>query len=196
MHASNAAWLSQRYSCLLFPLGEQAFDFECLSGWSWLIDAALQLIHYRAEAQHLEVQVRQVKEKFGALRIYHHGGDACTDAICDIIERVSENVCEVCGGAGINLPAHKWLSTRCEAHRAAVLDASLSTSRAGYHGHGLAMSICQIVNFFGEPRLAVQWCQTPMMALHGVRPCELLGTLSGRVEITTLLGRLSYGTLP
>lgn len=196
MHPSNAAWLSQRYSSLLVPRGDETFDFECLSGWAWLIDAALLLLYSCAEAQHLELQVTQVKEKFGALRIYHHGGDACTDAICDITEQISENVCEVCGGAGINLPTHQWLSTRCEAHRAAVLDVSRSTSRAGYHGHGLAMSICQIVNFFGEPRLAVQWCQTPVMALHGSRPCELLGTFSGRAEIITLIGRLSHGALP
>ncbi|HCF5748783.1 TPA: DUF2384 domain-containing protein [Pseudomonas aeruginosa] len=140
--------------------------------------------------------MRQIKEKFGALRIYHHGGDACTDAICDVIEQISENVCEVCGGAGMNVLTHQWFSTRCEAHRAATLDASRCTSRAGHYAHGLAMSICQIISFFGEPRLAVQWCQTPIMALHGARPCELLGTLSGRLEITTLLGKLSHGTLP
>lgn len=196
MHVSNTAWLSQRYSCLLFPRGEETFDFECLSGWSWLIDATLQVLYSRAESQHLDLQVTQIKEKFGALRIYHHGGDVCIDAICDISERISENICEVCGGAGVNRTTHQWLSTRCEPHRAVVIDVPYSTRRAGYHGHGLAMSICQIGNFFADPRQAVQWCQTPLIALHGATPCELLSTLSGRVEITTLLGRLSYGVHP
>lgn len=196
MHASNATWLSQRYARLLVPQGEGCFDFECLSGWTWLIDAALQLLYSRAEAQRLDLHVTQIKEKFGALRIHHHGGDACIDAICDIAERISENVCEVCGEPGINLSTHDWLSTRCELHRTGSSDTPWGIWRAGYHGHGLAMSICQIINFFGEPRLAVQWCHTPLMALNGARPCELLGTLSGRVEITTLLGRLTHGALP
>lgn len=196
MHASNAEWLSQRYARLFSSREVGVFDFECLSGWTWLIDAALQLLSSRAETQCLDLHVMQIKEKFGALRIYQHGGDACIEAICDITERISENVCEVCGASGINLSTHDWLFTRCEAHRTVVSDTPRGIWLAGYHGHGLAMTICQIINFFGEPRLAVQWCQTPLIALHGARPCELLVTLSGRVEIITLLGRLTHGTLP
>ena len=39
----------------------------------------------------------QVKEKFGGLRIYHHGGDDIVSAYISFAESLSYNICEDCG---------------------------------------------------------------------------------------------------
>jgi hypothetical protein len=87
-----------------------AFGFECNAGWHELLDDCFsQLL-----ALNEDIKIAQVKEKFGALRIYIDGGSDEAFAIIDRIEKQSLLVCEICGKPGSLRSEHHWLSTRCE----------------------------------------------------------------------------------
>lgn len=193
MHQLNEEWLTQRYEGILHSKTGGVFGFECLSGWTWLIDGALQLMQSHSKANSLELEITQIKEKFGRLRFAYYGGDDCIDSICDITELASECICEICGQLGRNVLIQGWLSTRCDSHLTNTGDnGPRCTDVAQYHGYGLAVTIYKIIDFFGDARLAVKWCDTPLLATGRVRPCELLGSISGRNQILTIIGRLSH----
>jgi hypothetical protein len=65
----------------------------------------------------LQVVVDQVKEKFGTLRFYYHGGDDVIDGMVRMAEAMSAVTCEQCGA-----PAEQrhggWVRTLCETHEA------------------------------------------------------------------------------
>lgn len=62
-----------------------------------------------------QVVVDQVKEKFGTLRFYYHGGDDAIDGMVRMAESMSAVMCETCGA-----PAKRrgggWIYTACDAH--------------------------------------------------------------------------------
>lgn len=60
----------------------------------------------------------QVKEKFGGLRFYVHGGDEVTDHYITFAENMSYRVCDECGHIG-QLYKGGWWHTKCEEHEAA-----------------------------------------------------------------------------
>lgn len=94
-------------------------DAECGPGWKHLIEPIL------ARAQLHGVQVVQVKEKFGGLRIYWDPpmvGNEAEPGVLDIFgkdveaaERMSWLVCEKCGQPGMvrDLP---WIKVWCPSH--------------------------------------------------------------------------------
>ncbi len=57
----------------------------------------------------------QVKEKFGALRIYHQGGDEYCQGLVDMAASVSWWTCEVCGIGGPQHVGHTkgWIQSTC-----------------------------------------------------------------------------------
>lgn len=57
----------------------------------------------------------QVKEKFGTLRFYYHGGDACTDGMVQLAEMMSATICEQCGNLGKQTTGN-YVRTLCDAH--------------------------------------------------------------------------------
>jgi hypothetical protein len=61
------------------------------------------------------VQFEQVKEKFGALRIYHQGGDDTVDCLIGMAENLSQTVCEECGAPG-QIRRGAWVRTLCDVH--------------------------------------------------------------------------------
>lgn len=63
-----------------------------------------------------QVVVDQVKEKFGSLRFYYHGGDDEVYGMVRMAESMSAVTCEVCGNKG-KISGGGWLSCRCEEHR-------------------------------------------------------------------------------
>jgi len=92
-------------------------EIGCLPGWLNLIDELCRTLkaHLDAHPEVPQIQVRQVKEKFGGLRFYYSGGDtACREAIATAEQR-SMSTCEVCGQAG-TLGGERWLSVRCSDH--------------------------------------------------------------------------------
>lgn len=58
----------------------------------------------------------QVKEKFGALRIYYSGGDEYCRGLVDMAASWSWSTCELCGNGGKRLVGHTtgWIGSVCE----------------------------------------------------------------------------------
>ena len=57
----------------------------------------------------------QVKEKFGTLRIYTHGGDSAFQAQIELAESLSGQTCEECGAPGFRA-GPGWIRTLCAEH--------------------------------------------------------------------------------
>jgi len=57
----------------------------------------------------------QVKEKFGTLRFYYHGGDEYCRSIISFAESLSSRICEVCGRTDELVATHgrNWVRTTC-----------------------------------------------------------------------------------
>lgn len=95
------------------------WGFECNSGWYNLIDALCSAIthhlKYNAKEGTPPVVADQIKEKFGTLRFYYHGGDDKIDAFVQFAEYFSGRMCETCGNPG-KVRGGTWLYTACEAH--------------------------------------------------------------------------------
>ncbi|MNH75809.1 hypothetical protein D3C81_1259970 [compost metagenome] len=92
-------------------------EIACLPGWLDFIDELCRTLkgHLDAYPEVPQIQVRQLKEKFGGLRFYYSGGDmACREMVASAEER-SMSTCEVCGQAG-TLGGEQWLSVRCLDH--------------------------------------------------------------------------------
>ena len=111
------------------------WGFEHGDGWFNIIDAlCLNIQHHinwRNEQRELllkdnpwnrkipdevaQVVVDQVKEKYGTLRFYYHGGDDIIDGMVRMAESMSAVMCETCGA-----PAKRrgggWIYTACDAH--------------------------------------------------------------------------------
>lgn len=90
-------------------------------GWRELIEKAVERLAAAVAGQEGELQIVQVKEKFGGLRIYTHGSlpqqawDAVHSAI-DLAEARADETCEECGSRGRLYDDGGWLLTRCSAH--------------------------------------------------------------------------------
>jgi predicted DNA-binding antitoxin AbrB/MazE fold protein len=94
---------------------------ECDIGWFDIIDEALKDIQNVSFEEGENIQVVQIKEKFGGLRIYYDAETEDEDRLRrleDIVynaEKVSYTVCEICGEAG--KPNKKsWIKTLCVEH--------------------------------------------------------------------------------
>ncbi len=64
-----------------------------------------------------QVVAVQVKEKYGSLRFYYHGGDHIVAAYVDMAESMSHVMCEVCGAPG-RKRGGGWIQTLCDVHAA------------------------------------------------------------------------------
>jgi hypothetical protein len=62
-----------------------------------------------------QVVADQVKEKFGTLRFYYHGGDDYVRGAVAMAEAMSACTCEECGAPG-RMSTGGWLSVRCVEH--------------------------------------------------------------------------------
>ena len=84
--------------------------WECGQGWKSIIDPLIELCKAR------DVQITQIKEKFGTLRFYVGAApDDVYDAI-DEAEKQSAVTCEVCGATGKLRTDRSWLRTLCDEH--------------------------------------------------------------------------------
>ena len=96
--------LSPLQTCMCFGL-------ECGDGWFNIIDEmCLKLSKY-------DIKFTQVKEKFGALRVYFEGANIENyEPIFNIISEAEEKsaiTCEICGKSGC-LRGLSWYKTLCE----------------------------------------------------------------------------------
>lgn len=87
-------------------------SYSCVGpGWARLIDEVFD-VH---ENLNCAVNIIQVKEKWGGLRIYTDYGNSKLDAIIKIVEADSFTICEECGSAGV-LRKGNWYRTLCDIH--------------------------------------------------------------------------------
>jgi hypothetical protein len=77
------------------------FGFDCNDGWFDLLDETLEKIKTHVLNNYLpdlqNYTVRQIKEKWGGLRIELSVYDSELEKICDDAEAASFKICEVCG---------------------------------------------------------------------------------------------------
>lgn len=62
-----------------------------------------------------QVVAEQIKEKFGTLRFYYHGGDEVIDGMVRMAESMSGVTCETCGNPG-QMRNGGWVRTLCDKH--------------------------------------------------------------------------------
>ncbi len=168
--------------------------FECQNGWAGLIDGVLRLVgRYAADAK-LEVRITTVKEKFGQLRFYQHGGDVTVDQAFEITELVSGHVCELCGKPGSVIDQEGWLQARCEKHLGArasdincpvLLDEQYVSSYIG----------CLALILWSFKSDSALWVHRRNMGLGWLRPQEALTTAHGCEDVYLLIQRLAHGSV-
>jgi len=100
-----------------------AWGFECGSGWYNIIDTLCYQIQQHVdwksknlseeEKESFQVIADQVKEKFGTLRFYYHGGDDFVEGLVNMAESMSSLTCERCGSPGIKR-TKGWIVTLCD----------------------------------------------------------------------------------
>ncbi|AWM92544.1 hypothetical protein DJ564_17865 [Pseudomonas sp. 31-12] len=118
------AYLCKKYS-KIFRLkahdivgGYDYFGFECGDGWLVLLDTLCGEIQRHVDANNLlQVEARQVKEKYGGLRFYYTGGDDIIHELVKLAEDLSNITCDICGGAASSEVIQGWVVTRCNLHR-------------------------------------------------------------------------------
>jgi 5'(3')-deoxyribonucleotidase len=110
--------LQERYQHILKKLEY----IECDIGWFDIIDEALKGILEIAYEEDDNIQVVQIKEKFGGLRIYYDLESEIDEdrvrRLEDIVynaESLSYKTCEVCGEEG-KVRKGGWIKTLCDEH--------------------------------------------------------------------------------
>ena len=91
-----------------------AFGIMTEEGWYPLIFECLDKIQEIVDRDNIDIQVTEIKEKYGTLRIYLSG---YTDEMYDIVyaaEHKSETICEICGKQGELHKVNGWWMTRCD----------------------------------------------------------------------------------
>ena len=87
---------------------------QCVGpGWAPLIRAFYGTLRVNPNL-YKDVQVQQVKEKFGGLRLYFVGGDAWLHGYVDGLAVASQLLCETCGKAGFLRQDLGWVKTLCD----------------------------------------------------------------------------------
>ncbi len=98
---------------------------ECADGWYQLLYDLCQEItdRYEKDNEEVDIEVGQVKEKFGTLRFYYYHKDIDTSSneIRKDIEQIvrkyenhSKFVCEMCGKEGTIRTDIPWIKTLCD----------------------------------------------------------------------------------
>jgi len=102
--------LSPMKSCM-------AWGIECGDGWYKIIDKMCEGIQDYVDVMEIkQVEARQVKQKFGSLRVYYSPFETMIDAIVNEASMLSEITCEECGSKKkvkkytVN---QVWISPRC-----------------------------------------------------------------------------------
>ena len=105
------------------PMNQTAmcWGIEPGDGWFNIIDMLCLQIQWYIEHNlpedqikgNIQVEATQVKEKFGTLRFYYHGGDEFIHGLVSMAEGMSGRTCEECGNPGTQ-NSTGWIKTQCE----------------------------------------------------------------------------------
>lgn len=90
------------------------WGFMCDEGWFPLIYTTLDKIQEVVDKTGIDLEITEIKEKYGELRIYT---SSSTDEIDEIIQEAtakSIHICERCGREGELREIHGWYKTMCE----------------------------------------------------------------------------------
>ena len=97
------------------------FGVECGDGWFMLLEQLMRSVesHLNPEnswprKERIPLQIDQIKEKFGGLRFYYHGGDNEVRGMVNLTERLSYCICEECGSTKNVTQTKGWIITLCE----------------------------------------------------------------------------------
>lgn len=90
----------------------------CGDGWAPLLKNLFKIIEYHITDQipnELKGQIKavQIKEKFGALRVYSSNSTPFMDGAVTLAESLSDSVCELCGNLGSRRTLN-CIQTLCE----------------------------------------------------------------------------------
>lgn len=89
----------------------------CRDGWFDLIDVLCERLQFWTDHNGApQVVVSQVKEKWGELSFYGHGGNEEQDGMISMAEALSGRICELCGKPGTILVCEEIYMTRCQDH--------------------------------------------------------------------------------
>ncbi len=94
------------------------WGLECGDGWYDILDRLCEKIQNYVDATGCsQVEASQVKEKFGTLRFYTHGGDETTEKFVDEVVEETYNICELCGSKEDIQPTTGWIQYLCSGCR-------------------------------------------------------------------------------
>lgn len=88
-------------------------------GWYWVLSGALAFLDQVRLRTGEPVNIPEIKEKFGGLRIYH--GASMTGLEHEVFDLLTESVakktCDICGDPGWVANNDGWYAARCDKHR-------------------------------------------------------------------------------
>jgi hypothetical protein len=119
-HGDWVSALRTRFPAL-FP---EASEVSVKAGWRGLVEALCEQLQAEAARGHGQPMIRQIKQKYGELRVYLHvtpspPPDSRFDALTDFAERLSTRVCEHCGAPGRLIVSGWYYETVCKTHEPA-----------------------------------------------------------------------------
>lgn len=118
--AEQKAWADSLRS--RFPsLFARPCEISVRAGWRGLVEALCEQLQAEADRGHGQPVARQIKQKFGALRVYLRvapasAADSRFDALTDFAGRLSTRTCEHCGAPGRLIVGGYFWQTTCAAH--------------------------------------------------------------------------------
>lgn len=84
-------------------------------GWYWLIDNLCGCIQSYINANEKpQLEIVQLKEKFGELRIYTNGSNELIQGMIWLAENMSYNICENCGSTTNITHTKGYIQTLCK----------------------------------------------------------------------------------
>lgn len=94
--------------------GRSLISFDVPDGWIALVSLLLRHVQFHCDNSGCpQVVIKQVKEKFGGLRVYVSGGDAFIHGMITMAEGLSEVTCLFCGQPGVHRPG-LWIHVACD----------------------------------------------------------------------------------
>lgn len=98
------------------PTPIELFGVECGKGWHKLIEPLILYIneYNKNKSKEEQIQILQIKEKFGELRFYTNFGTEELHKMIEEAEEKSYNVCETCGAEKyVGSTTQGWITTIC-----------------------------------------------------------------------------------
>ncbi|WP_419885677.1 hypothetical protein [Paenibacillus sp. B-A-8] len=92
------------------------YGFSIGDGWYDLIENLFSEIEvvYRVKGREVDLEIVQIKERFGVLKVYFYGGLDELYELAHKYEELSLSVCYDCGGQGQHRRIGFWWITMCD----------------------------------------------------------------------------------